>query len=341
MSTLAKRAPRRDARFPISPEGVAYLLERKHPPGARALDFIADLPYIIPGPFFGIAYILAFHNPPLVLTGTVFIVLANCTFRQLPVSVNAGVAVLKQCNPELETGARDLGAREWRVFVDIVAPLMKKVKKREALREGQRFLALVGLARHRDARVTQLSGGEQQRVALARALILRPKVLLLDEPLSNLDARLRIGLRRGIRDIQSRTGITMLDVTHDQEEALSLSDRIAVMNAGRIEQVGRPEEIYHHPNGEFTAGFLGRTNPVPGPDGEILLVRPEQMRLCRAGGSFAGIIVRRQFTGFLTTYVVDIGRGQPVEVDVLSTGDAAWSIGDRVGVSWQAGTPGW
>lgn len=104
---------------------LSYFLERKGPPGAGILNFIADLPYIIPGPFFGIAYILAFHNPPLVLTGTAFIILANCVFRQLPVSVNAGVAVLKQCNPELEAGCRDLGAREWRVLVDIVAPLMK------------------------------------------------------------------------------------------------------------------------------------------------------------------------------------------------------------------------
>ena len=104
---------------------VAYILERKRPPGAAALDFIADLPYIIPGPFFGIAYILAFHEPPLVLTGTVFIVIANCVFRQLPVSVNAGVAVLKQCDPVLESAARDLGAREWRVLTDVVAPLMK------------------------------------------------------------------------------------------------------------------------------------------------------------------------------------------------------------------------
>lgn len=104
---------------------IAYVLERKRPPGAKALDFIADLPYIIPGPFFGIAYILAFHNPPLVLTGTVFIVIANCVFRQLPVSVNSGISVLKQCNPELESAARDLGAREWRVLKDVVAPLMK------------------------------------------------------------------------------------------------------------------------------------------------------------------------------------------------------------------------
>lgn len=216
----------------------------------------------------------------------------------------------------------------------------KKITKKERLRQGQRFLELVGLTRHRDARVTQLSGGEQQRVALARALILQPKVLLLDEPLSNLDARLRIGLRREIREIQARTGITMLYVTHDQEEALSLSDRMAVMNAGRIKQIGRPEAIYHHPNGGFTAGFLGRTNRVQGPGNKTRLIRPEQMRLSRRAGRLSGKIIARHFTGPLTTYVVDLTRGQQVEVDVLSTGDTAWSLGERVSVSWQDAEPG-
>ncbi|QJT11274.1 iron ABC transporter permease [Oceanidesulfovibrio marinus] len=104
---------------------LAYVLERKRPIGARFFDFIADFPYIIPGPFFGIAYILAFHNPPLMLTGTAFIVVANCVYRQLPISIKSGVAVLKQCRPEIEAGARDLGAKERNVFLDIVTPLMK------------------------------------------------------------------------------------------------------------------------------------------------------------------------------------------------------------------------
>lgn len=103
---------------------IAYIFERKRLLGAKAFDFIADLPYIIPGPFFGIAYILAFHNPPLVLTGTAFIVVANCVYRQLPISIKSCVAVLKQCRPEIEAGARDLGAKERHVLKDIVAPLM-------------------------------------------------------------------------------------------------------------------------------------------------------------------------------------------------------------------------
>lgn len=103
---------------------IAYIFERKRLPGSKVFDFIADLPYIIPGPFFGIAYILAFHNPPLVLTGTAFIVVANCVYRQLPISIKSGMAVLKQCRPEIEAGARDLGAKERHVLKDIVAPLM-------------------------------------------------------------------------------------------------------------------------------------------------------------------------------------------------------------------------
>ncbi len=104
---------------------IAYVLERKQVFGARFFDFVADFPYIIPGPFFGIAYILAFHNPPLILTGTAFIVVANCVYRQLPISIKSGMAVLKQCRPEIEAGARDLGAKDRHVFMDIVAPLMR------------------------------------------------------------------------------------------------------------------------------------------------------------------------------------------------------------------------
>ena len=104
---------------------IAYVLERKRPLGAKVLGFIADLPYIIPGPFFGIAYILAFHNPPLVLTGTAFIVVVNCIYRQMPISIKSSMAVLKQCNPSVEAAAKDLGAKERHVFMDVVAPLMK------------------------------------------------------------------------------------------------------------------------------------------------------------------------------------------------------------------------
>jgi len=129
------------------------------------------------------------------------------------------------------------------------------------VREALRLVRLEGLE---DRRPTQLSGGQQQRVALARALAVQPKVLLLDEPLSNLDARLRLEMREEIRRLHQATGLTMLYVTHDQKEALSLADRIAVMNQGRIEQVGTPQEIYTRPRSRFVADFLGDCNFLRG-----------------------------------------------------------------------------
>jgi len=125
-------------------------------------------------------------------------------------------------------------------------------------------LALVGLAGHEQQFPAQLSGGEQQRVALARAIVIRPAVLLFDEPLSNLDAKLRVQMRREIRDLQRRLSITTLYVTHDQEEAMAVSDRIAVMNQGSVVQEGSAIELYHRPASQFVAQFVGRVNLIPG-----------------------------------------------------------------------------
>lgn len=125
-------------------------------------------------------------------------------------------------------------------------------------------LALVGLAEHANRGATQLSGGEQQRLALARAIVCQPSVLLLDEPLSNLDARLRERMRSEIRLLQRRLGITTVFVTHDQAEALSMSDRVAVMSSGRIVQEGTPREIYYEAQNEFVASFIGSTNLIYG-----------------------------------------------------------------------------
>jgi ABC-type Fe3+/spermidine/putrescine transport system ATPase subunit len=122
------------------------------------------------------------------------------------------------------------------------------------------MLELVNLMHHVKSRPARISGGEQQRVALARALVQRPKVLLLDEPLSNLDAKLRVRVREDIRQIQQRLGITTVVVTHDQDEALSISDRVAVMNSGRIEQYSDPVQLYQRPNTRFVGGFVGAMN---------------------------------------------------------------------------------
>jgi spermidine/putrescine transport system ATP-binding protein len=140
----------------------------------------------------------------------------------------------------------------------------KKVAKEEVKRRVAEELERVGLAAEANRRPNQLSGGQQQRVALARALVNRPKVLLLDEPLGALDLKLRKGLQIELKRIQNEVGITFVYVTHDQEEALTMSDRIAVMNGGRVEQVDGPEEVYERPSTTFVAGFIGVSNLMPG-----------------------------------------------------------------------------
>ncbi|WP_345580867.1 ABC transporter ATP-binding protein [Nonomuraea rosea] len=140
----------------------------------------------------------------------------------------------------------------------------KKMPKAQARAKAQQMLELVGLAEFAGRHATDLSGGQQQRVALARALATEPSLVLMDEPLSNLDAQLRARMREEIRQIQRRTGITVLYVTHDQSEALSMSDRVVVMNQGVIQQVGDPWALYHRPENAFVATFVGEANVVPG-----------------------------------------------------------------------------
>ncbi len=155
------------------------------------------------------------------------------------------------------------------VFDNVAYGLRLRRKKanlteEEIRRRVREVLELVGLTGLEGRRPFQLSGGQQQRVALARALVVQPEVLLLDEPLANLDAKLRVELREEVRKIAKRLSITTIYVTHDQEEAMAVADRIAVMNAGRLQQVGRPEEIYHRPANLFVATFIGRSNVLRG-----------------------------------------------------------------------------
>lgn len=139
-----------------------------------------------------------------------------------------------------------------------------KLTEEEIKRRVMETLELVDLVGLEERKPFQLSGGQQQRVALARALVVQPEVLLLDEPLANLDAKLRVELREEVRKIAKRLSITTIYVTHDQEEAMAVADRIAVMNAGRLQQVGKPEEIYHKPANFFVATFVGRSNVLRG-----------------------------------------------------------------------------
>ena len=150
------------------------------------------------------------------------------------------------------------------VFENIAFGLRVRREKKAAVRRNvEKYAGMVGVSDHLNKRVTALSGGQQQRVAIARSLIMEPEILLMDEPLSNLDARLRVSMRGEIRNLQRELGITTVYVTHDQEEALILSDRIAVFSRGVVEQVGEPEELYSAPASEAVCCFIGATNRLP------------------------------------------------------------------------------
>ena len=226
----------------------------------------------------------------------------------------------------------------------------RRVAKPELRRRVEATLTLVGLVGVEGKFPAQLSGGQQQRVALARALVVEPEVLLLDEPLSNLDAKLRVRVRAEIRQLQQDLGKTTLYVTHDQEEALSISDRIAVMDQGRILQLGTPQEIYHRPTHPFVADFVGLTNFIdaevvaPGlvraagvawaVDGEwppgskvVLLLRPEAVSLSprppgAAQNVVRGRITRMSFLGTLARYWVEVD-GHEWMVDVPAPGEGS------------------
>jgi len=193
----------------------------------------------------------------------------------------------------------------------------KRVPKEEIGERVSRELERVGLAAEAKRRPAQLSGGMQQRVALARALVNLPKVLLLDEPLGALDLKLRKGLQIELKQIQREVGITFVYVTHDQEEALTMSDRIAVMNRGRVEQVGAPEEIYERPQTTFVAGFIGVSNLMPATVASAGEVRLDQGPSVRADGAELGVGTR--------CYAVV--RPEKLHIDALDAGDGASSNG--------------
>jgi ABC-type Fe3+/spermidine/putrescine transport system ATPase subunit len=229
---------------------------------------------------------------------------------------------------------------------------MRGVAAAEATRRVAAVAELVGLAGQEAKFPNQLSGGQQQRVAVARALVVEPEVLLLDEPLSNLDAKLRVRVRTELRALQQRLGKTTIYVTHDQEEALSISDRIAVMNRGRIVQVGPPREIYYHPEDRFVADFVGLANfaPVrvtgPGrvrmgdlefavdratvPGDATLVVRPETMALFDSppvGGDrpvLRGRVKNMAFLGGLVRYWID-AAGMEWVVDQPAPGERTFA----------------
>ncbi|MFX4292250.1 ABC transporter ATP-binding protein [Streptomyces bohaiensis] len=249
---------------------------------------------------------------------------------------------------------------------------MRKVPRAEREKRVTEALELVRLDHLARRRVSQLSGGQQQRVALARALVVRPTVLLLDEPLSNLDAQLRTTMREEIRRIQQETGITTVFVTHDQHEALSMADRVAVLHEGRLEQLGSPQEIYERPATRFTAEFVGRANLLPATvrgtaptDGGVevevagvgritargdapavgapvsVLLRPHRVALdadSPDSGLARGTVLTAGYTGETVAYRVRLGgRGPELDVELPSGSHRALAPGTEVAVSWQEG----
>jgi len=224
---------------------------------------------------------------------------------------------------------------------------LRHLPRAEVRRKVASVLQLVGLAGLERRYPGQLSGGQQQRVAIARCIVLEPKILLMDEPFASLDTHLRVRLRDEVHDIQRRLGLTTIFVTHDQEEALTLADKVAVMNAGRVEQVGSPSEIYAHPRTAFVAGFIGTMNlvkgtiaagvlaagpirrSVPAADGSATVaIRAEDVAPSRPNvpGAFSARVLRLVDLGAFRTAQVDIATGEPLKVRLpkgsgLSEGD--------------------
>ena len=239
----------------------------------------------------------------------------------------------------------------------------RRIADVEIKRKVGHILERVGLEEFGARLPAALSGGQRQRVALARALVISPDVLLMDEPLSNLDAKLRHTVRSSIVELQRESGITTVFVTHDQDEALAMSDRIGVMNAGRLEQVGTPAEIYRSPRSAYVADFIGAANILPvtlsGPAraDEIvtidvagqtvgaralhateagpakLVIRPEDVGIVRASGEERGLparVARRQYLGSKTTYAAALATGLDLNIEWSGDGHDAFAIGDAV-----------
>lgn len=233
--------------------------------------------------------------------------------------------------------------------------MLKRVAKRERAARGEQMLALVKLEALGRRKPAELSGGQRQRVALARALINEPRVLLLDEPLGALDLKLREQMQVELKALQRSLGITFIYVTHDQEEALSMSDRLAVFNQGRIEQIGSPENVYEHPATPFVAGFVGISNILPAEVAAALTgeprpfsIRPEKVHFadaepvesndwCRVAGKVQDV----QYHGANTRYQVVLESGG--ELTVLKqnqrsvAGNAGLRVGDDIRLRWHRG----
>lgn len=244
------------------------------------------------------------------------------------------------------------------VFHNIAyGPRLRKVKQAQYTLEVKKYLKIVGLEGYEDKKIEQLSGGEQQRVAIARALINKPALLLLDEPMSALDAKLREEMQKNLKEIQQKIGITFLLITHDQDEALTLSDRIIVMNEGVLQQVGTPEEVYNTPESMWVANFIGSSNIIE--DGVFvcdnlvrfhnqdfvcedrgfgeneslidIVIRPEDINICAVNKGFCnGVVVNKLFRGIHWEFII-----QTAHYHFLVQTTAELAMHAQVGLTWQ------
>lgn len=241
---------------------------------------------------------------------------------------------------------------------------VRKLNKKQIREKVDRIRSLVHLGPYGSRKINELSGGQQQRVALARALVIEPDILLLDEPLSNLDAKLREETRIEIKRIQSELGVTTIYVTHDQTEAMAMSDRIMVMENGLVKQIGTPQEIYHRPNNRFVATFIGETNmltmTVQEIDGDVVTVtdglgltlqglkehyannlvlhegdtvyvsvRPEAFENGAGDNTIIGTIELIEFTGLSINYILNV-NGTTLKAMILSRGTAIKQVGEKI-----------
>lgn len=210
------------------------------------------------------------------------------------------------------------------------------VDKKERTIRAHAALEQVRLAEYGNRRPAQLSGGQRQRVALARALVNRPSVLLLDEPLGALDLKLREQMQIELKELQREVGITFIFVTHDQEEALTMSDRIAVFNHGNIEQLGTPREVYENPQSPFVSEFVGQTNKIS-LDGKKINIRPEFITISRTSKngdrSITGKLRDVIFVGAITRYLVDSELGEAI---ISTQPEGELEVGDQVQLSWES-----
>ena len=229
---------------------------------------------------------------------------------------------------EIATVFQSYGLFTHKNVIDNVSYGLKLLKIDKNTRENRakEMLEKVGLAGYEKKKIKELSGGEQQRVAIARSMVLNPKLLLLDEPLSNLDVHLRDVMRKEIKRIKKQFGVTMVIVTHDQEDAFKLADRVIVINQGNIEQIGTPEELYKEPNSNFISSFIGENNIID----ENLIIRPEEITI-KLDSSGEGKVVDVTYLGATVEYLVETSDGNTLKVLTMSTVER-FNIGDKVSI---------